>query len=482
MEIDNKLLLENSRDLKLLYVEDDDSLRDSTHKLLANFFKEIDIAKDGELGLSAYKAKLDTAESSYDIIISDIKMPNMNGIEMCRLIKEIVPHQAFIFITAFNEIEYLNNAIELGANGFLVKPIDIKNLKSVLYKVTQFVIDQKLIENHYEQIEDLNMLHIDKKDARNFSTGKDIFKDLESNKEKISRIWTEKDIVQERLGSHLIDVEFFRTHYAMKVIEYFLGVISGNNKAGNCPVIFIMLDFFKNKDLPLKDIFMICVLFKNTISSYIFERYSFNQLLFDDISTILDRNFEGVIINYLESNYTMIIHKVQAVKVPETLVVESTKDREEAINYTEYVLEHDMYELQDLEEDIDALAIAVTESNNMSVSDFDALGNQIKRYGEILSNYPVFSELGKYVVKLGINFSSNAQLLFDDKERMLNIAALIEGFVNDLIVWRREVFDNNIDNPHFLDQSFFSNVDTIIIFIEYDESEVLEEDFDDMFF
>ena len=66
---------------------------------------------------------------------------------------------------------------------------------------------------------------------------------------------------------------------------------------------------------------------------------------------------------------------------------------------------------------------------------------------------------------------------------MSNITALIEGFVNDLIVWRKEIFDNNIKDHTFLNQSFFSNVDTIIMFINYDESADSQESFDDdMFF
>ena len=65
---------------------------------------------------------------------------------------------------------------------------------------------------------------------------------------------------------------------------------------------------------------------------------------------------------------------------------------------------------------------------------------------------------------------------------MSNITALIEGFVNDLIVWRKEIFENNIENPYFLDKSFFSNVDTIIMFIEYDENTAVADDLDDMFF
>ena len=487
MEIDNKLLLENSKHLSVLYVEDDISVRESTLDLLHNFFINIESAEDGLIGFEKYKNKLDTDNETFDLVITDLNMPNLNGIDMVKKMKTLQADQAIIFITAFNEVEFLNNAIEIGVNGFLIKPVETLNLKNTLYSVTQMISDRKLALKHYAQIEELNMLNIDKKDARGLTSAKDILKDLENAKEHISKLWTDKKVVQERLEGHLIDVEFFRTHYALKVIEYFLNVIRGNEEVGNCPVIFIMLDFFKNKDLPLKDIFMVCVLFKNTVSAYIFEKYSFNSVLFDDISVILDKNFEGVIINYLDIKYDK---KVSLLETSTLEVKEVTQDEEketeileEVTDYAEYVLEHDVYELQDLEEDIDALAISITESSSAPVEDFLALGGRIKRYGEILNNYPIFSDLGACIVKLGVNFSLNAQLLYDDKERMMNIAALIEGFVNDLIVWRREIFDNNTDTPHFLDQSFFSNVDTIIMFIEYDESAVVEEeDFDDMFF
>ena len=483
MKIDNKLLLENSKNLHVLYVEDDKSLRESTIKLFDSFFKSIDTASDGVLGYNKYKDRIQEGKEPYDIVITDINMPNMNGIDMCKKIKSLNDNQAIIIVTAFAEIGYFNSAIELGVNGFLTKPIDTKSIKKVLYTATQFVANKKLEKQHYEQIEAFNMLHIDKKDASGFTSSKDILDDLEANKEKISKLWTNQEIVHERLGDHMIDVQFFRTHYAIKVIEYFLSVIKGEDKAGNCPVIFVMLDFFKNKDLPLKDIFMICVLFKNTVSSYIFSKYSFNQELFDDISSILDKNFEGVISNYLEVNYTMIIHKPAEKEKEENILQDSQTESTEPISYREYVLEHDIYELEDLEDDIDSLAVSVTESSQAGLDDFVSLGDFILRYGTILSNYPIFTELGKYVVKLGSNFIENAQLLYDDRARMMNIAALIEGFVNDLIVWRREVFDNNIKDPHFLNQSFFSNVDTIIMFIEYDESTVdEEEDFDDMFF
>ena len=163
---------------------------------------------------------------------------------------------------------------------------------------------RSLVKSHYKQIADSNILTKDLIDATELNSSKDILEKLLNDKDIISKIWMDREVVHERLKSHIIDVEFFRSHYGIKVIEYFLDVINGDEKVGNCPAIIEMMEFFKHKNLPLEDIFMICVLFKNTVTAYIFERYSFNQKLFNEISYILDKNFEGVIINYQKMKNT----------------------------------------------------------------------------------------------------------------------------------------------------------------------------------
>ncbi len=472
MKIDNKIILENSKKLNLLYVEDDELLRNSTSGMFDNFFKSVDVAHDGADGLKKYQRYIEENGSPYDLVISDINMPNMDGLEMCEKIKEINYDQVFIFISAFNEANYLHSAIDLGAHGFLTKPIEFEQLKAVLYRSTQMITDRKLVQKHYEQMEEISIqnLQIDEKEI--FSSSKDILEDLIEKKDLISDKWVEKEDVRERLRIHSIDVEFFRSHYGIKVIEYFLNVIKGKAEIGNCPVIIVMLEFFKKKNLPLEDVFLICVNFKNTVTAYIFETYGFSHKLFDEVSLILDKNFEGVVKNY-QTKREKKLHPAE-IKVEKVKEVVSKTEQLKNINYTEYVLENDVYELQDLEEDIDALAVLVIMNHNSTVEDNELLGNHIKRYGTILSNYPLFAKLGEYIVKLGVNFAFNAKLLFDDRQRMSNITALIEGFVNDLIIWRKEIFENNREDSHFLDDSFFSNVDTIIMFIEYNEADCLE--------
>jgi len=486
MSIENRLILENSKQLNILYVEDDVQLRGTTSTLFMDFFNSVDVAIDGADGYEKYQKYFNDTNSYYDIVISDVKMKNVSGIEMSRQINALNNEQSIIFMTAYNDVKYLNSALELGVDSYLLKPLDVEKLKEVLYKVCQKVVDKKLEKAHYSQIEEQNLLHIDKVDARHLSVAQDIIDDLVLHKEDISLDWCANSIVRERLLGHGIDVEYFRTHFGIKVIDYFLGVVQGTSEVGNCPVVFIMLDYFKQKELPLHDIFMICVHFKNSLTSYIFKRYTFNQDLFEDVSLIVDKNFEGVVKNYLEMKGCAsqeIKTNNEEYQEEEKEEKEEEKEAEEIISYVDYVLEHDLYELQDLEEDIDTLAITVSNDNKVSEDDLVVLGSNIKRYGSILTNYHLFNKLGLSILKLGESFQENAQTLINSSEKRVNITALLEGFVNDLIVWRREIFDNNIANPHFLNDSFFSNVDTIIMFMEYDETaEVPLGDDDDLDF
>jgi len=157
MTLDVKLILEHTHNLNVLYVEDDEILLNATKELLGNYFHNIDTALDGEEGLGMYLQYKKDTSSYYDLIITDINMPNLNGIEMSQEIMKYNPLQAIIITTAHNEPEYLLNAIEIGINGFITKPINSHQLIKVLYKVSQSISDHKFFLTHIDIIEDLNM-------------------------------------------------------------------------------------------------------------------------------------------------------------------------------------------------------------------------------------------------------------------------------------------------------------------------------------
>ena len=121
-------LISVSKGVSLLYVEDDQILQQETAQLLKNFFEKIDLAQNGEEGLELFEL------GKYEIIITDINMPKVNGVEMVKAIRRKDRHQMIIVISAHDEPHYLIDLINAGVQHFLSKPIDLTRLISVLYE------------------------------------------------------------------------------------------------------------------------------------------------------------------------------------------------------------------------------------------------------------------------------------------------------------------------------------------------------------
>lgn len=129
MQVTPKILQALSQKYSLLYIEDDDIIRTETTEFLENYFKEVRVAKNGEEGLSAYNS------SSFDIVLSDIKMPVMNGIELSENIMKMNKNQKIIIISAHNETNYFIDLIKIGVSNFIQKPLHTKEMLKVLYEV-----------------------------------------------------------------------------------------------------------------------------------------------------------------------------------------------------------------------------------------------------------------------------------------------------------------------------------------------------------
>jgi len=128
MKTELNLLKKMAQNYTLLYVEDEAILRKSTVKYLEKFFLKVDEAKDGELGLELYK------KNHYDFVITDILMPNLNGIEMLKAIKEISSEQETIIISAYSDSSYFTEAIMLDVSGYILKPIDFDQMNQTLFR------------------------------------------------------------------------------------------------------------------------------------------------------------------------------------------------------------------------------------------------------------------------------------------------------------------------------------------------------------
>jgi len=106
----------------ILYVEDEKNIRHEMSEILSLDYENIIIAENGQDGLRMYQ------EHNPDLVITDVQMPYMNGIEMSKAILEINKDAKIIVITAFNEDSYILKAKEAGIKNYINKPVNINDL------------------------------------------------------------------------------------------------------------------------------------------------------------------------------------------------------------------------------------------------------------------------------------------------------------------------------------------------------------------
>jgi len=138
--IDLVQLTEQTKKLTAMVVEDEKVANELLSSTFKNFFSEVTSAYNGREALEMYK------KSKPDIVLVDIIMPEMDGIELSRKIREINPKQIVIIISASNDIQKISETIEIGVNSFIQKPIDTKKIIELLQNVVNLITKKKKVE------------------------------------------------------------------------------------------------------------------------------------------------------------------------------------------------------------------------------------------------------------------------------------------------------------------------------------------------
>ena len=196
---DLKQILLYSKNLNILYVEDNEDARVQTLKMLLNYFDSIDEAVNGAEGLDKFNV------NSYDIIFTDLNMPIMDGIEMIECIRKLDLQIPIVVLSAYDDKEYFLETIKNGIDGYILKPYNFKQINEVISKIILKLDIKDMKKNHIN----LDFGYVWDKESEHLIKNNDTVK-LTKNESKLIKLFIENEnqtITIEKIGMVLFNEE-----------------------------------------------------------------------------------------------------------------------------------------------------------------------------------------------------------------------------------------------------------------------------------
>jgi len=137
MNNDLMKIVEETKKLKAMVLEDDPETNDLMSKTLDNFFSDVQSALDGETALELYE------KHQPDIIFVDIILPGKSGLDIAKEIREINPKQMIVVVSASDDMGNISEAVKIGVNNFIRKPINTDKMIDVLKDIVTDIKKQK---------------------------------------------------------------------------------------------------------------------------------------------------------------------------------------------------------------------------------------------------------------------------------------------------------------------------------------------------
>lgn len=135
--------------ISLLYVEDEAETREELLRLLNRRVSEVLVAENGSVGLELFR------QHPVDLVITDIRMPVMDGLCMAGQIKELAPETQIIVTTAHNDAAFMLTAIEIGVDRYVLKPVETGQLLTAIARCVEVIELRRAARKHAAEREGL---------------------------------------------------------------------------------------------------------------------------------------------------------------------------------------------------------------------------------------------------------------------------------------------------------------------------------------
>jgi len=459
-----KKLVESTCKLNVLYVEDNEDVMSSTLDILNTFFTNIDTAMNGEEGLEKFKEKADF----YDLIISDINMPKMNGLDMISEIKKINREILVVITTAHNDYSYLIKSIEMKVDRYLMKPLNINQIIDILGDISKIINDKKmlaqLLEKEHQEALKAKEEEIIQKFTNVYITPTAIFQ----NGRLIHCSDSFADLFDDRDKNSLFNISiddytiFIKLNGYMSSFEDYDSENHENNKVSISKKVGKRIYRVYKKSIDFND---------SNADIYIFVNITNEEYLKMKIESYAT-SLEKMVIKNQKSKIDKDITTDILIEKKNDLI--SAKDFVKKINQ-EYIKE--IEELNDLDSDI---AYAMESFEKDDSSKLIEISYLLKKYSNVIHLFREFEDL-----YIAIHILSELFISIDfskiDTNKHSAFFTYLKNIRDGLSQWRKSIFiEQSCDNIHFLDKSLISTSLQLEVLISESEEniEIDESDLD----
>jgi len=494
-----------TRELSVLYVEDEPSIRNTIVEILGLFFKEIHAAENGVEGEALFE------RYGADLLITDIQMPRMNGLEMIARIRKRVPDLPVIITTAFGDQEYFIKSIDLKVDKYLLKPVEMDRVKEVLLSVARMIDDRRKAK----ELEILKMQErINRVSEQVLAQITDSYQNpcivytgtkMRYINDAFCALFDSEELGRFLEGSVALDALFDqRAGYLHKLAEY-----DQNDPAVN------RVSVSRRKGRKIYRVSRRQVIIDENAGES--EIYIFSDITLEEYQKIKIRSYNEILeelvidARYRNRARSRAAEDVKpaeaAVKAPvppepemfelwdetpepaQKLVINEEENallRRSHVHKTpasEYLGELDDEVLRELQE-LDELDRDFSESIQLLQEDANTEGvrqmsGQLDRYAHEISLLFEFEDLAYAIRSLSVLLASIDDSRLDEK-RLRKVVVFLAGIQSDLADWRRLIFvDQSALDIHYLDSSLYSACLQIELVLS-EEVKAMESEEDDL--
>ena len=455
---------ELTKELVVLYVEDEISIRTYMVDILKIFFDTVHVASDGVEGLELFE------DNDIDLVITDIQMPRMNGLQMVEEIRKVDSNIPIVITTAFSDQEYFIRSISLKVDKYLLKPIEQDSAKDVFYSIAKMIDNQKKAKE----------LEIRNTQEKVNSISKQIVTQITDSYQSPCIVYTDNKV-------RYLNDAFCSLFDAEELQDFLDNKVSIDSLLDNRPNFMSSLNVFDEKDFSKNRVSIskqkgrkIYRVVRKDIniddSSNLSTIYFFNDITMEEYQKIKIKNYTDILEELLiNTKYRNIDKATSQKKVEEEsvedengakLVIDENENdilRRSHVNKTtaeEYVNELDdeiLRELQELNElDREFSESIILLQDDANIDGIRQMASQLEHYAHEISLLFEFKDLSYAIRSLSTLLLSVEESKLDEKT-IIKVVIFLSGIQSDLSDWNKLLFvERSALDIHYLDSSLFS--------------------------